>query len=150
MHTTSAFQLRETAVGVAEQLLCTPQFILRVYIRSFRQRSPRIKPAESCDLLQVSADSRRPRPICMLGSNRTSAGNICTTGRLNIEASIISQNRIWKMAQECSNRLHWMSLDDCPCWRLDHKYLRRSHVDKNKIILSSFSQLCRLPKKHHK
>jgi hypothetical protein len=94
--------------------------------------------------------SDRPRPICMLGSTRNSAGGICTTGRLNIEASIISQNRIWKMAQECSDRLHWMSLDDCPCWRLDHKYLRRSPVDKNQIILSSFSQLCRLPKKHHK
>jgi hypothetical protein len=153
MHTTSAFQLRETALGAAEQLLCTPELTLREYIRSFRQRSPRSLRDhatffKSQHIPVVRSD--RPRPICMLGSNRTSAGGICTTGRLNIEESIISQNRIWKMAQECSNRLHWMSLDDCPCWTLDHKYLRRSHVDKNKIILSSSSQICLLPKKHHK
>jgi hypothetical protein len=59
MLTTSAFQLRETALGAAEQLLCTRKLTLREYIRSSRQCSLRIKPAKSYPLVQVSAHAHR-------------------------------------------------------------------------------------------
>jgi hypothetical protein len=59
MHMTSAFQLRETALGAAEQLLCIPKLTWCGYIRSFRQRAPRIKLAKPYYLFQVSAHTPR-------------------------------------------------------------------------------------------